>query len=110
MFDRIVQNGDNLLKESEGTEQETLRKRLGVINDQWNGIKSHTKTRKEYIDRLYPLCQDYHDNYVLFSVFLEDSEKCLNGIELALDKEKTTKQKTNLQVGIFIIMHSSYFQ
>ena len=104
MFERIVQNGDSLLDEAEeGPEKEALRERLEVINEQWNDIKSQTQTRKEYIDKLYPLCEKFNDNYVLFSVFLEDSQKCLEGMSLSLDKNEAGGKMEELKV-IFILL------
>lgn len=75
-------------------------KRLEVINDQWNGIKSQAQTRKDYIEKLYPLSESYNDNYVLFSVFLEDSEKHVNGLQPSLDKSKTTEQLKDIKVSV----------
>ena len=79
-----------------------------MINEQWNDIKSQTKTRKEYIDKLYPLCERFNDNYVLFSVFLEDSEKCLNGLNLSMDKEDATQKMEELHVRVLLGIRKQY--
>ena len=104
VFDRIIQNGHNLLDATEpGTEKDALQKRLNDVTDRWRDVKQTSTKRKDDIERLYPLCKTYDDEYTTFSVWLVDAEKRKNGFHpVSSDKEILLDQLDQVKVRIYL--------
>lgn len=100
VYERILQNGQNILDETEpGPEKDAVQTKLDDMTKNWDDVKEKSAKRGSDIDKLYPVCQDYSDGYVTFSVYLTDAEKRQQTFEpVAGDKDEIERQKKELEV------------
>lgn len=104
VFERIVENGNHLLDETEpGAEKEALQQRIDDTKKKWEEVKDKSYKRKDDIDKLYPLAQAYNDDYVTFSVYLQDAEKRKDNLKpVSADEEEILKQLEDIKVCFYL--------
>lgn len=110
VYERILQNGENLLEASEpGDERDALSKRLDDVKNEWNDVKESSNKRKNDIDRLFPLTKNYNGKYVTFSIYLRDAEKQKENLEpLSTDKDKALLQQKETEVKELFILNFGF--
>ena len=95
-----MQKGEKLLEtRAPGKEKKVLRRRLDDLNTRWHDMKEKCTTRKDQIEKVLGLVDNYNNISAVFVSWLNETEKRLeSGLEHVDDEDIIEKHQDLLEV------------
>ena len=97
-----------LAKTEPASERDEFESRVLATQALWEGVRTRSDNRKDVLERVFPLAQNYDESYNALNVWLKQTEqKVLNLAPVPCDAESLTHQQTNLKASFLLSVNCS---